>query len=259
MGTHIRSAKTNSRILPNGLSFYLDAGNSRSFDNTSNVWKDLSGYNRNGTLNNSPTFIYNNSSSYFVFDGIDDNMTTSYPITATPALGNWTYEIWTELTSYPTSLGFPNIYGISYRAGTLFGAVNNAGAALYWYGDSTGSSCVMYGVIKGNDAYRSTPGFGMQLNKTYHFSLVNNYSAGTITLFVNGTYFSATSAATQEYNAASVSGLNIGIAQPQVDVGGQANYSYYPGRIKAARIYGIALTEAQLAEHFYAFRQRYGV
>lgn len=258
MTTYVRSARYNPRTFPNGLSLCLDAGNPRSYD-SGVTWRDLSGNDRNGTLNNSPSFTNEGPSSYFTFDGVNDNLTTNFPITSTPALGNWTYEIWTEITQYPTGLGTPNVYGIAYRAGTLFGAMNNAGAALYWYGNETGNECAVYAIIKGNDGYRITTGFGMQLNKTYQLVMVNNNSAGSTSLFVNGLIVSSIVSPTQEYNAGSVSGLNIGISQPQIDTGGEANYSYYPGRIKMAKIYNIALTSRRIVENFYSFRGRYGI
>ena len=258
MSTNIGSARYNPRVVPDNLSLYLDAGNIRSFDNTSNIWNDISGYSRNGTLLNNPAFVNLGPSSYFTFDGLDDYLTTNYPITATPALGNWTYEIWTELTSFPTALGSPNPYGNSYRAGTLFGAMNNAGAAIYWNGNNSGTACVIYGIIRGNDAYKSTVGFSMQLNKTYQFTLVNRYSNGFFALYINGIFFSGAISPTQEYNAGNVSGLNIGMSRPQVDIGGLANYSYYPGRIKNAKIYGTALSVDQIVGNFTALRGRYG-
>lgn len=259
MGTNVGSARYNPRVLPDELSFYLDAANIRSYDGTGSTWYDISSHNRNATLNNSPSFSSSGPSSYFSFDGIDDNLTTTYPITSTPALGNWTYEIWTEITSYPTSLGSPNSFGISYRAGTLFGAMNNAGAALYWYGNNTGTECAVFAIVRGNDSYRSTAGFGMQLNKTYQLTMVNNSSIGFISFFIDGYFFASTAGPTQEYNSGNVSGLNIGMAQPQVDIGGEANYSYYPGRIKNAKIYSRALTAAQVLQNYRALKPRYGV
>lgn len=254
----VKGARFNPSIIAKNLSLYLDPGNPRSFNDVGVTCFDLSGFGRNGTLINSPPFLNLGPSSYFLFDGIDDNLTTTYPITSTPALGNWSYEIWVEIDAYPTALTVPNIYGNRYRAGTLFGALNNAGAAIYWSGSNSGDTCIIRGTVRGNDANRNTPGFIMSLNTTYQFTLVNNYSIGRIFLYVNGNPFSITTSPTQEYNAGNVSGLNIGISQPQADANGQGNYSYFPGKIKNAKIYGISLNAGQVSQNYHALRGRYG-
>ncbi len=221
-------------------------------------WSDIVGKN-NGTLNNSgPTFNTLNNGS-LVFDGVDDTMATTIPITRTPALSNWSYEVWTRITSYPTAVSPANGYNRTDRSGVLFGAAYYSGAALYWYGNSSGNACTMYGFLRGADAYRGTSGFSMALNTTYQFVMVNNYSGNAIQLYVNGELYGSTPAATQEYNPSLTPGLNIGISLPQVDGGGEANYSYYPGRVFSARIYSAALSSTQVLQNFNALRGRYGI
>jgi len=60
-------------IVTNGLVLNLDAANPRSYPQPYNgtTWTDLSGYLRNGTLLNSPTFSSANGGS-IVFDGVDN-------------------------------------------------------------------------------------------------------------------------------------------------------------------------------------------
>ena len=221
-------------------------------------WSDIVG-KRNGTLNNTgPTYdVLNNGG--LIFDGVDDNMTTTMPISTTPALSNWSYEVWTRITAWPTAVSPPNGYNNATRCGVLFGASYYAGAALYWYGNSSGNACTMYGYLRGADAYRNTPGFNMSLNTTYQFVMVNNYSGNSIQLYVNGILHGSTPAATQEYNPSLTPGLNIGLSLPQVDGGGEANYSYYPGRIFSAKIYSSALSSSQVLQNFNGIRGRYGI
>lgn len=191
------------------------------------------------------------------FNGTSGNLTTNTPITSTPALSNWTYEVWTSLTSWPTAVIPPNGSGISYRAGVLFGATYYAGAALYWYGNATGNGCTMYAFLRGNDAYRNTAGYTMSLNTMYQFVMVNNYTSNLIQFYVNGVFYASTPAATQEYNAGLIAGLNIGISLPQVDGGGTANYSYYPGIVNNCKIYNTALTANQIQQNYNALKERF--
>jgi hypothetical protein len=46
------------QISTDGLVLYLDAGNKNSFTGSGTTWTDLSGYNNNGTLTNSPSFNF---------------------------------------------------------------------------------------------------------------------------------------------------------------------------------------------------------
>jgi hypothetical protein len=243
---------------PNNLTMCLDAGNPRSYSGSGTTWISASSSN-NATLVNGPTYTSSGVTSYFTFDGVDDTASTSMAISTTPALGNWSYEVWTSITAWPTAVSPPNVYNNSTRAGVLLGATYYGGAALYWYGNSSGNACTMYAFLRGNDAYRNTSGYAMALNTVYQFTMVNDYSGNLISLYVNGVFYASTPAATQEYNSGLISGLTIGLALPQVDGGGEANYSRYPGRIYSAKIYSSALTAAQVAQNFNATRGRYGV
>lgn len=67
----------NAPIVTDGLVFYVDAGNSSSYDSSAGgtTWTDLVG-NNDGTLTNSPTFDSGNGGS-IDFDGTDYAVTTS--------------------------------------------------------------------------------------------------------------------------------------------------------------------------------------
>jgi hypothetical protein len=59
-------------IVSNGLVLYLDAGSPNSYRlDYGNTWRDISGNDRNATLNNGPTFNSENGGS-IVFDGTND-------------------------------------------------------------------------------------------------------------------------------------------------------------------------------------------
>ena len=257
-------------IVRNGLVLYLDAANVKSYPGSGTTWTDLSGLGNNGTLTNGPTYNGSNAGN-IVLDGTNDSISTTRAITSTPALSNWTYEIWTSLSAWPTAVSPANVYGRVDRAGVLMGAASYAGAAIYWYGNSNGSTstpggntgagsaCTVGAYIRGTDGYRRTTIFSMSLNTVYQFVMVNNNSLSTIFFYVNGVLHASMDGATQEYNSSFVSGLNIGIGTAQVDGGGEANYSTYPGNIFAAKIYNRALTAAEIQQNFNALRGRFGI
>lgn len=57
------------RIVTDGLILCLDAGNSKSYAGSGNIWRDLSGRNNNVNLYNSPTFSNNDRSGAITFNG----------------------------------------------------------------------------------------------------------------------------------------------------------------------------------------------
>jgi hypothetical protein len=64
------------QVIKNGLVFYLDSANPRSYPGTGNTWFGLIN-NNNGTLANNPVFSTNNK-GIFIFDGVNARVNTSF-------------------------------------------------------------------------------------------------------------------------------------------------------------------------------------
>ena len=64
------------RIVTDGITLYLDAGNIKSYSGSGTTWTDISSKGNNGTLTNGPTFNSDNIGS-IVFDGTDDVVTAT--------------------------------------------------------------------------------------------------------------------------------------------------------------------------------------
>lgn len=135
------------------------------------------------------------------------------------------------------------------------GQGNDGGSSVGQYSSDNG--CEMYGVLRGNDAYRNTPGFSMQVDTWYHFVMVNDYP-NAIPLFVNGSQYGTTPCATEQYNP-SLNAGNIGVSLAQIDGGGTANYSHYSGQVSVAKIYNRALSSNEIIQNFNAQRGIYGL
>jgi hypothetical protein len=92
-------------IVKNGLVFDLDTAKSDSYPKSGTVWRDVSGFQNNGTLTNGPTFDSNNGGS-IVFDGIDD--IASFGTNLNFNFDNITVGIWAKSpTNNSGSSGFP--------------------------------------------------------------------------------------------------------------------------------------------------------
>jgi len=61
----------NNNIIPNGLTLYLDAGNTLSYPGSGTTWIDIAGTADNGTLTGGPTFD-SAVGGNIVFDGSND-------------------------------------------------------------------------------------------------------------------------------------------------------------------------------------------
>jgi hypothetical protein len=233
-------------IVTDSLRLLYDAGLTGSYPTLGTTFYDVSGNGSNGSIDNSPTFFNSGATSYFTFDGTDDTILSPLTLSNLPALSNFTLECWALLPQYPTAPGGAE------RNGVLFGATYYSGVALYWRGNPSGNGLTMHSFIRGNDAYRMTNGFSMDLNRYYHFALVNNYSSNSLSLYVNGTLFDSIGTATQQYNSelAAIAGP-IGISRAQVDGGGTQVYSYWNGRVSKSGIYTKALGASEIAQNAY--------
>ena len=216
--------------------------------------KDLTG---NKTLDLSTVSF--DSNAQMTFDGTDDTLDTGIPLTTLPALSNFTIECTVKIDAYPTAAP-PNFYNNTTRAGVLVGATYYSGTALYWYGNSSGTACTIYGYIRGADAYRNTAGFNLTPGRYHHLVLVNDYSGGTIKLYANGTLNGSATTATQEYNPSlTPSAGNIGISKAQVDGGGESVYSYLPCQVPSVKIFNRALTADEVARNYNAIKSRFNI
>ena len=65
------SYKYGPSIVTDGLVFYVDAGNSKSYPGSGTTWYDLSGRKNDGTFSATPT-TSNSGGGSITFDGIDD-------------------------------------------------------------------------------------------------------------------------------------------------------------------------------------------
>ena len=84
------SYKYGPSIVTDGLVFYVDAGNDKSYPGSGTTWSDLIGGN-DGTLTNGPTFDSANGGS-IVFDGVNDRCVFSGD--AIPTNGEITISFW---------------------------------------------------------------------------------------------------------------------------------------------------------------------
>ena len=227
------------------------------FGTTRSVTQGLLDLTCNSTLNLSN--ISYDSIGGLTFDGTDDTLDTGIPLTSFPALSNFSIECIVKIAAYPTAAS-PNFYNNTTKAGVLVGATYYSGTALYWYGNSTGTSCTIYAYIRGADAYRTAGGYNLTPGRYHHLVLVNDYSAGTLKLYANGALNGSATGPTQNYNSGLVgSAGNIGISKAQVDGGGESVYSNFQGVIPSVKLYNRALSATEITQNYSHYKTRFNL
>jgi hypothetical protein len=218
-----------SNIVTNGLVFYADAGNTKSYLGSGSTWIDLSGQGSNATLVNTPT--YNSSNlGYFTLNG-----TTQY-------------------------------FQCSPNSNFNFGTGDNAIEAwIYWDGTYTNTGRVIYatGSSGSLDQLGIFSGFGMSYagisqNIAANYPTVNGWS------HVVGTRI-GTSVSIYVNNVQSATGTQAGaigssVAIPYIGYRGADAQHPFSGRISMIKVYkNKGLTAKEVSQNFNAHRGRYGI
>ena len=89
------------KIVTDGLIFYVDAANPKSYAGVGTVWSDMSKNSNDGTLTNGPTFDSDNGGS-IVFDGSNDYVSHG-DVLNFERTDSFSIDVWTKLDSISTT------------------------------------------------------------------------------------------------------------------------------------------------------------
>ena len=214
------------KIITDGLVFYLDAANTKSYVSGSTLWNDLSRGGNNGTLINGPTFNSDNGGS-IVLDGVDD-FVTSTAISVT----NWTVECWFKSNSVGGN--FKGIFEFAFNNNGRSGiGINLNGYPLIAY--PTG-------------LFRVSSTQTVDNNQWY--CLVGVYNVTSQNLYVNGNLQTLGS----NLSAAPASFTNV------IRIGDFTIPGYYlNGSIASVRFYNRALSASEVLQNYNATKSRFGL
>jgi hypothetical protein len=213
----------NQDMVVDGLSFLVDANYPGSFLTSSNTWFDVSGYSRNGTLQNGTTFSSSASGS-LLFDGINDRV----------EFGNWsisypTVSAWVYKTSSASSQGICR-KNVSWAVSQFNGTLQVA----------PGTNWTFY-----NTGY--TIPLNTWVNIVYVYS--GTGVTGSQVVYVNGSAIWGTSSASGPLP----SNGNL------VRVGFDDNNWWWGGLISQVSIYDRPLSASEVSQNFNAQKSRYGL
>jgi len=170
-------------------------------------------------------------SSYFDFDGTNDNCSLGPSSDFTPGTGPFTIEMWI----YPTAT--PSQYeGPAYYTGS---GVNNT--SLFWAYRSGNLDLVNNG-----DSYTLLSMTYPTLNQWVHL-VASRDASGYFAVYENGVVKASTTSNSDNYE------------QTEIYIGGSGAYRW-PGKVSVFKMYkGKGLTAAEVQQNYNALRGRYGI
>jgi hypothetical protein len=226
-------------IVTDGLVSYLDAGYSGSYPTTGTTWYDVSGYGRNGTLTNGPTYS-NVSGGTIVFDGTDDYVTLG---TQSFITNDFTVNLWYNLNTNTTKEHF--LFSIGYSSGNSFLIVANSNLGS----SQTLSSYYLNpgGIATGRTINSITVGNTVLVNLTY---TRNN---GLNVIYINGVEQTSRTF-TESLSLGSSLQYILGYAIPR-----NKTTAYLQGNIYISQVYNRSLTQSEILQNFNTQKSRFGL
>jgi hypothetical protein len=226
-------------IVTQGLVLNLDAAKTDSYPGTGTTWRDLSGFNNNGTLTNGPTFSGLGKQASIVFDGVNDFVNCGPSFTSLDLI-NKSFSAWIFKTSASQKGIIDKDFdsgGPNYGGWGFWIQPNNK---LWWWNQG------------GQDITDDGPNT-ITLNSWNHVAVTYNSVAKNATFYINGTLNSSITNANVVEKPSGNASLVIGAIRN--NLGGFS----FNGRISNVLAYNRLLTASEVQQNFQALRGRYGV
>jgi hypothetical protein len=218
-------------IVRDGLVLNLDAAKRDSYPGTGNIWRDISGKNANLILNNGPIFVNNGLSSYFLFDGVNDNGTTTVQVPDSTTGDQCCFDAW------------------------CYGPMTNATMLMSW-GTTLHDIFIINNGIGFNtynsDVYgRTTSGLiNTWFNMTVNFYR-GNYTLGSI--FINGVQQSLS------YFNSVQNPLNARFGGGLLRLAAGSDGYFGNWRFNSVKVYNRALSSAEILQNYNSLKYRFGL
>jgi len=234
-------------IVENGLVMCLDAASQLSYPGTGNTWYDISGYQNNFTLFNSPVL----SGGAFNFNG-----TNQYAQCINTTCGNfgsssYTLEYAVSYTS-PTPSSY-NSFLMKRGAITSIGALSSNGWAHRVGNNSFFVQDDNSGVVQANIIYAPGNVTNNSPNVSYYCAVITRSGLGvTLTMYLNNNQI-----LTQSTTFVGTGNVSNNSNMSLFYTPGESVYTL--GSLYFARMYNRALTVSEINQNYYAQKSRFGL
>ena len=234
------SVKNQNSIVTDGLVFYVDAANSKSYPGSGTTWTNLAGSN-NGTLTNGPTFDSGNGGS-IVFDSSNDLVDFGTTI-LNLGTQDMTISSWVKLTSTPSPFG---------------AAVSKSYAGpgdRYFMGANSSREVAL--LLAGSSAKISEGSTALSLD-TWHFITGVWDRSGNVSIYVDGTADTVSNA-----DISALDGENISHSSIRFRIGSYAANNkvspllLWPGNIATTMLYFRTLSSTEILQNYNALKNRF--
>lgn len=239
---------TGPNIITDGLSFYIDAGNVKSYPGSGTVITDISNVSSNYNLVNGVGYSSNNGGS-LVFDGVNDRLS---PVSSdTLSLFDVDFTLFVVIS-------VPNPQYNQY--GSYFGGVIGLHSETGYYRESA----IIVGHNEGDTDYyiaaqnidsagsnSSTISFGRFEYSSQPILLTLAKIGTAYATFVNGQFIQYIPNMTTYTRP--TSGLNVEIGW----VNNQPDYGFFRGNIHYVSMYNRVFSLDELASHYNSFKNRF--
>ena len=206
-------------IVLDGLVFYLDAANVKSYPGSGTVCNDLLGNGNGGTLIGS-TFISSGIPSFY-FDGINDYIDLG--INSNLDILNFTIIVWAKSNSFTN---YQNLIFKGSNIGQYGISINSSGDWTVQPNESGGFT----GDIISLDTWNC---------------FVGSYDGNSIRAYRNGIIKLQYTSTQSHYGTSTIIGSDLG------------NDRYFNGEIANVLIYNRALTDSEVVQNYNAMRTRF--
>ena len=233
------STRYNPSIVRDGLAFYLDAANTKSYPGSGTTWKDISGKGNIGTLTNGPTFSSDNLGN-IAFDGSNDYVNA--PAVLSAGQQKYTLSAWWNITSTDGSGGVVVMEQNSSAATTHRRACILLNSNTQKWGFNG----------QNNDNHDEVP---LQIGQWVNGVVTIDTTAGSsgVKLYENGSlYFAGTT-------SAGISNLNVGDHAFAIGHKVSTGTEHFQGKISCVSVYRRVLTATEVLQNYNAIKGRFGL
>jgi hypothetical protein len=232
------------KIITNGLLFYLDAANSRSYPGSGTAWNDLSRIINNGTLVNGPTFSTNNR-GIIGFDGSNDFVRLPINISSfVGGLSSITLNVWSRKN-----------LGSGVRRVIMEIPMTSAVSKIFLE-YQTDNTIRFGGRSQPSDAFQSKITTLSYPNNTWVLITgIINLAANDIKIYVNGVEQTTTGTPNFSQTTFSSSTGN----NPTIAATSPNQALFFNGDISMVLLYNRALSATEVLQNYDATKYRYGL
>jgi hypothetical protein len=239
------AAYRNPNIVTNGLVFYMDPANPKTYPRTGTLVSDLMSTTQSGSLINTPTFSTDNA-GIFGFDGTNEYLSFNGNLGVSgfdKTISIWAkFEVSTDRCHYGDVVNSTGNY-----LGFSFDLNNTPGTLSCGYNDGLGRGST------NRRSYQTTGTVFPKFDAWYNVVFISKTNITT----VPGLYINGTEITTLAYNSGTASTVNWN-SKIYINVINLAlTPIYFKSKVGTIQVYNRILTQAEITQNYNALRSRY--